>query len=94
MADNYTILVEVRDQANRVIVRGDHEPFGGLVRTKTFPVDKTVKDTVRLDLPPDQAIGELSLYCGLASTKTAARLPLRQDESGEGLLRVATVGGR
>ncbi len=91
VTDNYTILVEVRDAANRVVARGDHEPYGGLVRTKTFPVGETVKDTVRLDLPSEAAGGGLSIYCGLAFAKTGVRLPLRGDVSGEGLLRVGTA---
>ena len=82
VSEDYTVFVHLRDADNNTVVDGDHQPYDGLVPTRLFPVDKVVKDTVRIDVPPDLLAGGLRVVCGLRSVDTLERLPLMDDTSG------------
>ena len=89
--EDYTIFVHLRDAHNDTVVYGDHQPHNGLVSTRAFPVNRIVKDTIRVDIPPDLPENSYRLVCGLYSANTMERLPLLHDASGENALYLTPI---
>jgi hypothetical protein len=92
LAEDYTIFVHLRDQNNNTIVNGDHQPYQNLVPTSRWPVGRTIKETARLDLPPDLPDGQYRIMVGMYSPATMERLPVQQDSSGENAVELQYVG--
>lgn len=80
---DYTVFVHLRDGANNTLANADHQPYAGHVPTSRWPVNKIVKETIRLDLPADVPVGDYRLLVGLYSPSTLERLPVQTDLSGE-----------
>jgi hypothetical protein len=83
LAEDYTIFVHLRDEANNTIVNGDHQPYQNLVPTNRWPAGQTLKETIRLDLPPDLPKGQYRVMVGMYSPTSLERLPVQPDLSGE-----------
>jgi hypothetical protein len=79
----YKIFVQVRDAAGQTVVSADHEVFDGLLPTAAWPVDRILKDTLRVPISPEVPAGQYSLYTGLYDPASLERLPLANDSSGE-----------
>lgn len=79
----YTIFVHVRDGGNTTVLNGDHQPYDNLVPTSRWPEGKVVKETIRLDIPPELPKGEYQVAVGLYRPDTLERLRLDNDTSGE-----------
>lgn len=84
-AADYTVFVHVRDEANNTVINADHQPYDGRVSTSIWPVNQTIKESIRLDLPADIAPGTYDIYVGLYlyDGTNFNRLPLKDDQSGE-----------
>jgi len=79
----YKIFVHLRDAAGTTIVNGDHLPYDNLVPTTRWPVGSTIKETIRLDLPPNLALADYHLSLGMYDPASQERLPVQEDTSGE-----------
>jgi hypothetical protein len=91
-AVDYKIFVHLRDGANTTLVNGDHLPYDNLVPTTVWPVDRTVKETIALPLPPNLDLAATQLYIGLYDPVTQARLPVAGDSSGENAVMLPLAG--
>ncbi len=83
LPEDYTIFVHLRDAANNTIANADHQPYNNLVPTSRWPVGETIKETIRLDIPPDLPNAQYRLLAGMYSPVTVERLPVQNDTSGE-----------
>jgi hypothetical protein len=83
MEQDYSLFVHVRDSQNNTLVNADHQPYDNLVPTSRWPVGLTLKESIRLELPPDLPEGEYRIIVGIYSAATLERLPLQSDTSGE-----------
>lgn len=77
------IFVHLRDAAGNTLVNGDHLPYDNLVPTTRWPVGSTIKETIRLDLPPNLPQADYHLALGLYDPTSQERLPVQGDTSGE-----------
>lgn len=89
--ENYTIFVQLRDLQNVVLASADHQPYQGYLPTTHWPAGAVVQEVIWLNLPPDIPPGRYNLYIGLYRPDTGARLPLRNDASGENALLLSAV---
>jgi hypothetical protein len=80
---DYTIFVHLRDEANQTLANADHQPYDGLVPTSRWPVGRAIKETIRLDLPPNLPKGQYQVMVGMYLPATLDRLPVQPDHSGE-----------
>lgn len=80
---DYTIFVHLRDEANQTLANADHQPYDGLVPTSRWPAGRAIKETIRLDLPPDLPKGPSQVMVGMYLPATLERLPVQPDHSGE-----------
>ena len=80
---DYTIFVHVRDEQNNTIINADHQPYNGLIPTQRWPVNETIKDTIRLPVSPEVPTGSYNIYAGMYLPDGFVRLPVTQDASGE-----------
>jgi hypothetical protein len=80
---DYTVFVHLRDEANQTLANADHQPYDGLVPTSRWPVGRAIKETIRLDLPPDLPKGPSQVMVGMYLPATLERLPVQPDHSGE-----------
>ncbi|MCB0209114.1 MAG: hypothetical protein KDJ52_07285 [Anaerolineae bacterium] len=85
-AEDFTIFVHVRDGDNNTVINADHQPYDGHVPTSRWPMEQTIKETIRLDVPPDLPAGQYRLMIGMYSPITIERLPVINDTSGENAL--------
>jgi hypothetical protein len=83
LEQDYSLFVHVRDSQNNTLVNADHQPYNNLVPTSRWPVGLTLKETIRLDLPPELPAGEYRIIVGIYSPATLERMPLQPDTSGE-----------
>ncbi len=90
-SEDYTVFIHLRDTDNTTVVNGDHQPYNNLVPTTRWPVGKTLKETIRLDLPSDLPSGTYRLMIGLYSPQTLDRLPINHDTSGENAVIIPEV---
>ena len=84
-ADNYTIFVQVRDDAQNTLINADHQPYDGKVPTSIWREGEIIKETIRLDVTPEMPVGTYEIYTGmyLIDNGEFIRLPLIADTSGE-----------
>jgi 4-amino-4-deoxy-L-arabinose transferase-like glycosyltransferase len=85
-AANYAIFVQLRDEANKIVLSADHQPYQGLLPTSTWPAGSVIREVIWLSLPPDLPPGRYPIYVGLYHPDNLERLPLRSDTSGENAL--------
>lgn len=86
LTTDYTIFVQVRDQANTTLVSGDYQPYLGRIPTSTWPAGAVIPATTWLELPPDIPPGTYPIYVGLYRADNLERLRLINDASGENAL--------
>lgn len=82
---DYSIFVHVRDEQDNTLLSADHQPYDNLVPTSRWPVGSLIKETIRLQIPPDFMPGVYKIYVGmyLFDGTEFARLPVIADTSGE-----------
>lgn len=83
LSKDYAIFVHLRDADNRTIANADHQPYGGHAPTSRWPGGAVIKETIRLDLPPDLPDGAYRIMVGMYAPDTLERLPVQADSSGE-----------
>ncbi|HRV95098.1 MAG TPA: hypothetical protein P5526_23270 [Anaerolineae bacterium] len=88
---DFTVFVHVRDLQNNTVINADHQPYDGRVPTSRWPVGQTIKETIRLDIPPDLPTGQYQIMTGLYSPITVERLPVINDASGENAVIIPLV---
>ncbi len=82
---DYTIFVQVRDAAGNTLINADHQPYNGLLPTSRWHAGEVIKETIRLDAPPDMPAGDYQIYAGmyLRQNNQFVGLPIIADTSGE-----------
>ncbi len=80
-AENYTVFVQVLDQANHVVGQRDARPVSP---TPDGPVGKPVTDRHGVFIEPGTPPGPHRLIVGLYDSQTGQRLPLLSPPSAEG----------
>jgi len=90
-AEDYTVFVHLRDPANNTVANGDHQPYNNLVPTRHWPVGETIKESIRIDLPPELPAGSYRLLVGMYSPQTLERLPVENDATGENAVDLGTA---
>ncbi|HEX2171773.1 MAG TPA: hypothetical protein VHL09_04955, partial [Dehalococcoidia bacterium] len=73
---DFTVFVQLLDEAGRLVAQSDSYPRGGALPTSAWLPGETVRDTHRLTLPPDLPPGRYRLIAGLYQLPTGQRLPL------------------
>ncbi len=91
VATDYVILLRVRDSDNNTVLNGDHDPYDGLASTKSFPVGKIVRETIRLELSSTMAKGDYSVLAGLYERSSQSGVPLQTEGSDENALVIGTI---
>lgn len=84
-ATAYTRFIQLRDDANQIVVQMDSEPQDGQNPTWAWVAGEIVQDTTILSIPADAPLGEYQIYIGFYEpTGDYPRLPLT-DQAGERL---------
>lgn len=83
LTTDYKIFVHLRDSNNTTIVNADHLPYDNLLPTTHWPIDRAIKETIKLTLPTDDALANYRLFIGVYHPVSQERLPVEDDESGE-----------
>jgi hypothetical protein len=81
---NYTVFVQLLDQANHVLAQHDGQPGHGTLITSTWAPGEYVRDEHRLALPADLPAGDYRLIAGMYLADGGQRLSV-MDESGQPL---------
>lgn len=74
MSDNYTVFVQLLDEANQVRAQHDSQPGGGELPTTTWAPGEYIRDSHRLALPVDLPAGQYRLIAGMYLPETGERL--------------------
>ncbi len=86
LEEDYTIFIHLRDSQNNTVVNADHQPYHGLVLTTSWPIGKTIKETVRLTVPYDLSSGAYDIIIGMYSLETLERLPVIDATGGDEII--------
>lgn len=79
--ENYTVFVQILDQANHLVGQRDAQP---LIPASDWPVDEPVTDAHGVFIEPGTPPGKHRLIVGLYNSETGQRLPVSSgDESNE-----------
>lgn len=73
---NYTVFVQLLDEANQVRAQHDAQPGGGALITTTWAPGEYVRDAHRLELPADLPAGRYRLIAGMYLPDSGQRLPV------------------
>ena len=79
---NYTVFVQLLDEANQVYAQHDGQPGNALMITTTWAPGEYVRDEHRLALPHDLPAGDYRLIVGMYLPESGERLPA-YDQAGE-----------
>jgi hypothetical protein len=71
---DYTVFVQLLDQAGQLQGQVDRSPVGGFRQTSTWQPDEVIEDRYGLMLPPDVAPGRYRLIAGMYLPSTGERL--------------------
>jgi hypothetical protein len=74
--ENYTVFVQLLDEAGQVRAQHDGQPADGALITTTWAAGEYVRDTHRLDLPDDLLVGNYRLIVGMYLPGSGERLPV------------------
>jgi uncharacterized membrane protein YczE len=82
---DFTIFVHLRDGAGNTVLNADHQPYDGRAPTSRWPAGSLIKETIRLEVPPELLPGAYNMYVGmyLRDGSNFVRLPIVADNSGE-----------
>ncbi len=72
-------------------LRGDHTPVDGLYPVSKWKPGEYIKDTYKIDVPPDTRGGHLDIFVGLYQGNYRARVPDIPQRDNEGRLKLGTV---
>jgi hypothetical protein len=81
---NYTVFVQLLDEADQVRAQHDGQPGDGMLITTTWAPGEYVRDEHHLSLPPDLPAGDYRLIAGMYLSETGERLPVL-DQAGRPL---------
>ncbi len=76
MKVNYTVFVQMLNDAGQVVAQVDLQPQAGAAPTVTWLPGEILTDPYTLALPPDLPPGEYRLIAGLYNAATGERLPV------------------
>lgn len=76
MAANYTVFVQLLNNAGQVVAQIDLPPLAGAAPTTTWLPGEILTDPYSLSLPPDLSPGRYRLITGLYDPASGARLPV------------------
>jgi mannosyltransferase len=79
---NYTVFVQLLDEANRVLAQHDGQPGDGSLITTTWAPGEYVRDEHRLALPADLPAGDYRLIMGMYLPDSGERLSVADDSGG------------
>jgi len=82
---DFTIFVHLRDEVGNTVLNADHQPYDGRAPTSRWPAGSLIKETIRLEVPPELLPGAYNMYVGmyLRDGSNFVRLPIVADNSGE-----------
>jgi hypothetical protein len=78
---NYTVFVQLLDEAGQVRAQHDGQPGGGSLITMTWAPGEYVRDEHRLTLPNDLAVGDYRLIVGMYLPDSGERLRVVDEAS-------------
>src|SRR5690606_38407556 len=62
---NYTVFVQILDEAGKVVAQQDNEPNGGKFPTSAWPVGQVVRDQYAVSMPATVAPGKHGIVVGM-----------------------------
>ncbi|RME49282.1 MAG: hypothetical protein D6796_05140, partial [Caldilineae bacterium] len=74
---DYTVFVNVQDEAGQTVTQVDHRPLGSVYPTTLWQPGQTIRETSTLDLPP----GVYHLRVGMYRLETGERLWVPSDKT-------------
>jgi hypothetical protein len=90
-SQDYKIFVQLRNAQGQIVASADHEAYNGLIPTQAWPVQAILKDTNRLNWPPDLPHDTHAFYIGLYNPVNGERLPIVNDQSGENAVVLSEI---
>jgi hypothetical protein len=72
---NYTVFVQLLNQADQIVAQADLQPQAGAAPTTTWLAGEILVDPYNLSLPADLNPGQYRLITGLYDAQTGQRLP-------------------
>jgi len=84
---DYTVFVNVQDEAGQTVTQVDHRPLGSVYPTTLWPPGQIIRETSTLDLPP----GRYRLRVGMYRLETGERLWVPSDETLQNMADLGTV---
>jgi hypothetical protein len=75
METNYTVFIQLLNDADQVVAQIDAQPQAGAAPTTTWLPDEIVTDAYQLSLPSELPPGRYRLITGLYNAATGQRLP-------------------
>ena len=79
---DYTVFVNVQNQAGETVTQVDHPPLGSVYPTTLWPAGQVIRETSLLDLPP----GDYALRVGMYRLETGERLWVPGDETRQNMV--------
>jgi hypothetical protein len=88
---DYTTFVHLRNDSNQTVAQADAQPLAGAYPTSRWQPGETVIDELLLPLPTDLPPGDYRLLLGLYRWDTLARLPVKNDRTGENAIQLEAL---
>jgi hypothetical protein len=79
---DYTVFVNVQNEAGETVLQTDHRPLGSIYPTTLWPPGVVIRETSQLDLPP----GDYELRVGMYLLETGERLWVPGDETQQNMV--------
>ncbi len=79
---DYTVFVNVQNEAGETVLQTDHRPLGSIYPTTLWPPGVVIRETSQLDLPP----GDYELRVGMYLLETGERLWVPGDETRQNMV--------
>lgn len=87
LAFEYTVFVNVQNEAGETVLQTDHRPLGQVMPTTLWPIGEIIRETSNLELPP----GDYHLRAGMYRLETNERLWVPDDESLQNMVDLGEI---
>jgi hypothetical protein len=88
LAEDYTLFVHVRNQANQTVAQADVRPLAGQYPTTRWKTGEQIVDEITIPLPANLPPDTYRLLLGFYRWDTLERLPVMNDTTGENAIEL------